>query len=329
MAEQLISSTPVSKTPQTLGGSIGGVFVGILLIPLALWLCYYGETRKEISAYVQRTVVIQPATPPADESDVRFSGTPQAEVVSDVAYGVANAWYINRKVEEFKQVEKTRRVKKEGQEFEEKYLTNEWVQNPSESQTFSTRAFKFGPLTVTPASGTEWLEPGTNNLLMPQTVLGRPTGAAPNLGDKRVTITGIRAGSPLFVAGHLANGTITPNADGMMVVSAMTEQETIKSLKSGDRLIYWVIKAVAFFLLYGAFMMVLGPVTWALSWIPLIGGLGKGIMGFCMFVLSFVIIFSMSMLIHFFWWVVGGFVAMLILLVIAARVMTKKKTATA
>lgn len=329
MGETIISSTPVSKTPKTLGGSIGGIFVGILLIPVALWICYYGETRKEVSAYVQRAVAIQPNNPPANDTDVRFSGTPQAEVVSDVAYGVANAWYINRKVEEYKQVEKTRRVKKDGKDYEEKYLTNEWVQNPNESQTFATGAFKFGPLAVTPATGTEWLEPSSNNMLMPQTILGRPTGAAPNLGDKRVTITGIRAGSPLFVAGHFANGTITPNEDGMMVISALTEQETIKSLKSGDRMIYWVIKAVAFFLLYGAFMMILGPVTWALSWIPLIGNLGKGIIGFCMFVLSFVIIFSMSALIHFFWWVVGGFVVILILIVIAAKVMMKKKAAVA
>lgn len=322
--EKIISSTEVK--PAGLLDSLKGILFGIILIPVALYLCYYGETRKEISAYVKRTVLISPAAAPAAESDVRFAGTPEAEVVTDAAYGVGNAWYIDRQVEEYKQVEKTRRVKKDGKEYDEKYLANEWVTNSDESKTFSAPQFRFGPLIVTPSALTHWFEAKANNLLMPQTLLGKPTGGAAALGDKRVTVTGIKAGTPLFVAGHFSNGAVGTNEDGMMVVSAMTEQETMQSLKSGDRLIYWAIKLLAFFLLYGAFMMVLGPVTWALSWIPLIGQLGKGVLGFCMFILSFVIIFSMSLLIHFFWWIVGGFVLMLILLVVAGVSLSKKKT---
>lgn len=321
--EQIISSTEVK--PTGLFDSIKGIFFGIVLIPLALYLCYYGETRKEISTYVKQTVAISPAAVPSAESDIRFSGTPEAEVVTDIAYGVSNAWYINREVEEFKQVEKTRTVKKDGKDFEEKYLVNEWVDNRDESKTFSSPMFRFGPLVVTPSVLTHWLEAKANNVLMPQTLLGKPAGVAAALGDKRVTVTGIKAGTPLFVAGHFLNGTVGTNEDGMMVVSALTEQETMQSLKTGDRFIYWMIKVFAFFILYGAFMMILGPVTWALSFIPFLGNLGKGIMGFCMFILSFVIIFSMSILIHFFWWVVGGFVAMLILLVVAGVSMSKKK----
>lgn len=323
--EQIVSSTEVK--PAGLFDSIKGIFFGIILIPLALYLCYYGETRKEISAYVKRTIVISPAALPATESDVRFAGTPEAEVVSDVAYGVSNAWYIDRQVEEYKQVEKTRRVKKDGKEYDEKYLVNEWVNDPDESKTFNTGMFHFGPLVVTPSALTHWLEAKANNILMPQTLIGKPSGGTASLGDKRVTITGIKAGTPLFVAGHFTNGSVGTNEDGMMVVSALTEQETLQSLKSGDRFIYWVLKVVAFFLLYGAFMMILGPVTWALSFIPLIGNLGKGIMGFCMFILSFIIIFSVSMLIHFFWWIVGGFVTLLILLVVAGVTLSKKKAA--
>ncbi len=323
--EQIISSTPVK--PVGLLASIKGIFLGIILIPLALYLCYYGETRKEISAYVKRTVVITPSSAPGKESDVRFSGTPEAEVVTDAAYGVGNAWYINRQVEEYKQVEKTHRVTKDGKEYEEKYLVNEWVDNPDESKTFSTQQFRFGSLIVTPSALTRWLEAKANNTLMPQTLLGRPAGATPNLRDKRVTVTGIKADVPLFVAGHLSNSSVGTNEDGMMVVSALSEQETIQSLKAGDRLIYWLIKIFSFFLLYGAFMMILGPVTWALSWIPFLGNLGKGILGFCMFILSFVIIFSMSILVHFFWWIVGGFILFLILLIVAGVSLSKKKAA--
>lgn len=323
--EQIVSSTEVK--PAGLLDSIKGIFFGLILIPVALYLCYYGETRKEISAYVKRTVAITPAALPAAESDVRFAGTPEANVVTDSAYGVGNAWYIDRQVEEYKQVEKTRRVKKDGKEYDEKYLTNEWVTNPDESKTFSTTQFRFGPLVVTPSALTHWLEAKANNVLMPQTLLGKPTGGVAALGDKRVTVTGIKAGTPLFIAGHFSNGSVGTNEDGMMVVSAMTEQETLQSLKSGDRFIYWALKAIAFFLLYGAFMMILGPVTWALSWIPLVGNLGKGVLGFCMFILSFIIIFSMSLLIHFFWWIVGGFILMLILLVVAGVSVSKKKAA--
>lgn len=328
MVETILSSTPVTKVPQTLGGSIKGIFLGFLLIPAALWLCYYGETRKEISAYVQRTVVIAPESAPSKEADVRFSGVPVAEVVRDTAYGVGNAWYINRRVEEYKQVEKTRRVKRDGKEYDERYLTNEWVSNPTDSATFNSSQFKFGPLVVTPAAGSNWLEHATDNILMKETLLGKVQGSEPALGSKRVTITGIKSGSPLFVAGHFANGTVTPNEDGMMVISARSETETIKSLKSGDRMIYWVLKGIAFCLLYGGFMVLLGPLTWALSWIPILGSLGRGIIGFGMFVFSGLIIAGMSVLIHFFWWVVGGFVAMLVLLVVAAQSLAKKKVPT-
>lgn len=308
--------------------SIKGVFFGLLLIPAALYLCYYGETRKELSAFVQRAVVIQPAAPSTTEGDVRFSGTPEAEVISDTAYGVGNAWYINRQVEVYKQVEKSRTVKKDGKDYEEKYLSTEWVRDPNESKTFSTTQLKLGSLTVSPSTVARWLEAKTGNNLSPQIILGRPAGATPNLGDKRVTITGIKAETPLFVAGHLNNGTVVPNDDGMMVISAMTEQETIASLKSGDRLLYWIIKIGAFFLLYGGFMLILGPVSWALSFVPVLGNLGKGVMGLCMFVLSFVIIFSMSALIHFFWWVVGGVVLLLAGIVAGAITLSKKKVET-
>lgn len=326
MVETILSRTPVAKVPQTLGSSIKGIFLGFLLIPAALWLCYYSETRKEISAYVQRTAVIMPESAPSREADVRFSGVPVAEVVSDTAYGVGNAWYIHRQVDEYKQVEKTRRVKKDGQEYEEHYLTNEWVSNPNDSATFSSSQFKFGPIVVTPAAGSDWLEHKLDNVLMKQTLLGKAQAGEPALGTRRVTITGIKAGAPLFVAGHLRNGTVQPNEDGMMVISAQSEQETIQTLKSGDRMIYWVIKGIAFCLLYGGFMVLLGPLTWALSWIPILGSLGRGIIGFGMFVFSGLIIAGMSVLIHFFWWVVGGFVAMVILLVIAIKAAAKKQT---
>lgn len=325
MVETILSSTPIAKTTQTLGGSIKGIFLGFLLIPAALWLCYYGETRKEISAYVQRTVVIAPESAPSGDADVRFSGVPVAEVVRDTAYGVGNAWYIHRQVDEYKQVEKTRRVKKDGQEYEERYLTNEWVSSPTDSTTFSSSQFKFGPIVVTPAAGSDWLEHATDNVLMKQTLLGKMQSGEPALGSKRVTITGIKAGSPLFVAGRLSNGIVQPNEDGMMVISAMSEAETIKSLKSGDRMIYWVIKSIAFCLLYGGFMVLLGPLTWALSWIPILGHLGRGIIGFGMFIFSGLIIAGMSVLIHFFWWVVGGFVALFIGIIFGAIALSKKK----
>lgn len=306
--------------------SIKGVFFGFILIPAALYLCYFGETRKELSAFVQRAAIIQPTTLPSSDGDVRFSGTPEAEVISDTAYGVGNAWYINRQVEVYKQVEKSRTVKKDGKDYEEKYLANEWVRDPDESKTFSTSQFKLGTLTISPSAMARWLEAKVGNSLSPQLILGRPAGATPNLGDKRVTITGIKAGSPLFIAGHFSNGAVVPNEDGMMVISAMTEQETLQSLKSGDRLLYWLIKIGAFFLLYGGFMLILGPVSWALSFVPVLGNLGKGVMGLCMFVLSFVIIFSLSALIHFFWWVVGGFVLLLAGIVAGGITLSKKQS---
>lgn len=326
MTDTTTSSSEIK--PATLADSIKGIFLGLILIPIALYLCYFGEMRKEISSYVKHTVVMAPGTTPAEEADIHFTGTPEAEPVSDSAYGVGSAWYIDRQVELYKQVEKTRTVKKDGKDFEEKYLVNEWVRDPEESKTFAASQFKFGPLTVTPTAATHWLEAKTNTTLMPQTLIGKPAGVAAALGDKRVTITGIKAGSPLYVAGHFSNGIVAPNEDGMMVVSALSEKETMQALKSSDRFIYWAIKIFAFFLLYGGFMMVLGPVTWALSWIPLIGNLGKGLMGFCMCVLSFVIIFSMSMLIHFFWWVVGGITAFLVLLIALGVTLSKRKTAT-
>ncbi len=323
--EQIVSSTEMK--PEGLMDSIKGIFFGIILIPLALYLCYFGETRKEISSYVKRSVLMTPAISPTQDADVHFTGTPEADVVSDSAYGVGNAWYINRNVEVYKQVEKTRTVKKDGKDYEEKYLVNEWVRDPDESKIFSTPQFKFGPLTVSPTSAATWLEAKANNVLMPLTILGKPAGVAAALGDKRVAITGIKSASPLFIAGHFSNGTVAPNEDGMMVVSAMSEQETMQSLKSSDRFIFWAIKIFAFFLLYGGFMMVLGPVTWAFSWIPFIGDLGKGLMGFCMFVLSFIIIFSLSVLIHFFWWIVGVFVVLLVGIVVGAMTLSKKKAA--
>jgi hypothetical protein len=240
---------------------------------------------------------------------------------------VGNAWYINRKAEVYKQVEKTRRVKRDGKEYEEKYLVEEWAYDPDDSQVLSTEALRFGPLVVT-TRGAEWLEHASSNILMPETRLGKSRSGPPALGDRRVTITGIKSGSPLFVAGHLNHGAITANEDGMMVISARTEAETMKSLEASDRVIYWVIKGIAFCLLYGGFMLLLGPLTWALSWIPILGSLGRGIIGFGMFVISGMIIAGMSVLIHFFWWVVGGFVALAVLVLVVIKAATQKAAAT-
>ncbi|PIR21080.1 MAG: hypothetical protein COV45_02825 [Deltaproteobacteria bacterium CG11_big_fil_rev_8_21_14_0_20_47_16] len=295
----------------SLGGSIKGVFWGFVLIPLALWLCYHGETRKEISAYVQKAVAVVPTAELAGEKDVRFSGTPEAEVVTDTAYGVGNAWYINRQVDVYRQVEKTRKVKKDGKDVDEKYLANDWVRDPDMSKISSVSELKFGSLTVHIPTSARWMENKGDNVLMPETILGKPNGGEPALGDKRVKVTGIKAGAPLFVAGHHSNGTISANEDGMMIVSAMSEGETIQSLKSGDRFMYWLIKVGSFLLLYIGFMSVLGPLTWALSWIPLLGEIGRGAIGFAMFVLSAILIAAITVLVHYFWYVLAGFVVLL------------------
>jgi hypothetical protein len=87
-------------------------------------------------------------------------------------------------------------------------------------------------------------------------------------------------------------------------------KEALKDIKSDDSTMKWIMRAVCFFMMWGSFVMMSGPFTTLLEYIPFVGDFGSGALKFVFGVIAFIIT-SITIIIVKFWWlwlliIVGG-----------------------
>ena len=117
-------------------GSIVGVFVGLLLVPLGFYLVYHGEVRLVNHGKVfDRLEMMSADTAKSAEGLVKFSGTPEGDFLSVEHYD-GPALFYRTTIEEYEQ-----------EEDSEGDIDYEWNTKSTEKKW---AAFSVGPVAVKP-----------------------------------------------------------------------------------------------------------------------------------------------------------------------------------
>lgn len=135
---------------------------------------------------------------------------------------------------------------------------------------------------------------------------------APRLGDKRVSYSVYPSNIEYTFAGAVSGGKILPfyesDSDSNLPAAPGDFKALISALKSQDRLAGLLWFAGGFILMAAGLIMLAGPITTLLEFIPVLGGLGSGMIKFVLGLVALIIS-------AIFWWVVKLWWLVLLILI--------------
>ena len=92
------------------------------------------------------------------------------------------------------------------------------------------------------------------------------------VGDQRMTIEVLDASKPVIVVGELSGGTIQSGGEtGTFVISTLNEDATSQALHTEYKIMYWVMKGVATLVIFIGILLIFGPLTWLVGYVPFVG----------------------------------------------------------
>ncbi|TAL39654.1 MAG: hypothetical protein EPN93_00865, partial [Spirochaetes bacterium] len=146
------------------------------------------------------------------------------------------------------------------------------------------------------------------------------------LGDKRVSYSVQPSDISYTFAGALSGKKIVPyvkDTESKMVANPGEFKQLLAQIKGEDQMMGYIWFGAGFILMAAGLMMLVGPITTLLEFIPFIGGLGSGLIKVVLAIVAFV-------LSAIFWWVVKlWWLILLVVLGFVAFGIYKKKTAAA
>jgi len=128
---------------------------------------------------------------------------------------------------------------------------------------------------------------------------------SPQVGDVRVSYKVLEPGFDGTVFGKLKSSQIDPYFDKdqneLYRLFAGTRDEAIATLHGEFVMMLWLMRLLGFILMWGGLTALFGPFTTLLDIIPILGSLGRGVVGAVMFVVALVlaaITIVISMIVH-------------------------------
>lgn len=244
-------------------GAVFGVLFGILLVPLGLYLTYYGESKLVNHGKVFDGITLtQPETAASvNGAMVKISGRPKGEFLK-IKQWDGQALYVHTSIEEYKED-----TDSEGD------TTREWNSVGSDTQWAS---FSVGPIKVQPGSNTNAIgEQRVYSAYKKRSETDFHAGVEPRkaeVGDQRMTIEVLDASKPVIVVGELSGGTIQSGGEtGTFVISTLNEDATSQALHTEYKIMYWVMKGVATLVIFIGILLIFGPLTWLVGYVPFVG----------------------------------------------------------
>ncbi|MBC8443208.1 hypothetical protein H8D79_00630 [PVC group bacterium] len=134
--------------------------------------------------------------------------------------------------------------------------------------------------------------------------IGKGSVGNPKVGDIRLTFAGIEPGANLFVCGKLNGTTVEPTVYKditYQIVAATTEAEVLSQLQSEHKIITWICRIGGFLAMWIGMCLMIGPLTFLLSYIPVLGGLASGLLNFVFGVIALVLTLLTILLVRLFW----------------------------
>lgn len=304
-------------------GSVFGVIFGVGLFLGAFVLLWTNEGRTDLSTIADDSIAISATTiDPAHEGElVAAAGTLSAnEPIGDADFLQPGAYlYLERTVEMYAWVEEARPAVED--EYDYLYETT-WTDDPKSSETFTIKEGHTNPpFTI---EGAEFIAPAAqigafrvnlNAITLPtpeplhlteamvvagtegrviDTYLYQGDGSPgnPQVGDIRIGFHALPSGLAVTVFGNQSGDTLQPYVRGndqLYLAYEGNRADAIESLHSTYQVMGWLFRVVGFLMMWGGLTIVGGPLTGMLSFLPVVGNLGRAVIGAIMFVVALIL----------------------------------------
>ncbi len=311
---------------EKLVNSIGGIVIGVILVFVGIFVLYQNEGRVDYSVVAHKAISFETA----DQDDLAYTTGPiqSQETIGDGLYvGSGSFVSLSRNVEMFAWTEKK---SQNNDNTTKTTYKKEWVKSvPDSSEFLETKGHEnpansvestqvviskatIGDINVNPSEANlapeKKLNPSSLNLINIQapvtTVAGDyvyvGTGAniGPEVGNLRVSYTGFTYPTTVTMYGR-ADGKSLNMHQGeqerpLYRIFPGTHADAQAVLKQEYQTQGWIMRFLGFFLLWIAIGMIFAPLTTILEVIPVLGHLGKSMIGILSFLLALVIAIVVS-----------------------------------
>jgi hypothetical protein len=263
---------------------------GIVLIPAAFGLLYYGEVKLVNHGVVFERTVLSTVDAAAGLSGqlVKIKGTPAGEFLTAPRYRQGKVLYWYQSIEEYKE------TRDSDGDIDRSWET---VDSKKEWAPFSISGVKITPDKANPV-GEKRVFRGVRDRWAKDFDPSK-SDSSPKVGDQRLTVEILPLGGEYFVLGQIQDKNIAGGSS--FVVSALDEAGTIQTLKTEYKIMYWVIKGGSVVALWIGLVCLFGPLMAIVGWIPLLGDRLSGLLAMGMLFFSAVVMGLLTLAFKLFW----------------------------
>jgi hypothetical protein len=313
--------------------SFVGVLVGIVLFALAFPVLWMNEGRTNMATVAQSSVALDGASLSdwAEGKQVAVSGTLASnETLGDAPYLRAGAYVqLHRNVEMYAWVEnKSTETQKEigGSSTTKTTYTYEkrWTASPEDSSSFEypqghtnpamaiksktavVTSARVGAYTINPAeiempseteiglSSANVVEDDRYRLAGDYLFTGKGSVDTPQLGDLRISYSGVPANTPAIVFGKQQGGALVPfvtrKNDRLYRMFLNTDRAgAIKQMNTEYQIMGWILRLVGFLMMWIGLSLCLGPISTLLDVLPFLGSASRFVVGLATLVVALVL----------------------------------------
>lgn len=343
---------------QRLFGSLFSGILGFVFFLASFGVIYWNEGLPDWSKIAQSSKSVNAASPATGEIGKFVAAT--GKLASDAKLGdgylkKGNYVSLSRSAEMYAWGEKKETHSEKQVGGGEKTITEysykkEWTSSPESSSSFKKQAGHKNPTMGMKAESWKAEQAAVGKLALDMSAIELPSGTAvsltdantkggdasggylylgkadasdPDVGDERVSYTGLKPGGTVTVLGELASGTaIKPHATKETTfyrAFAGTREEALSTMSSENKLRVWGLRILGFLLCWGGMRMMLEPLNTVLDVLPFLGSMGRGLTGFATFPIA-IVLTLITMIVS---WITHSIIAMVLIGVVVVAVGAK------
>ncbi|MGI5816903.1 MAG: TMEM43 family protein [Armatimonadota bacterium] len=275
-------------------GAVFGVLIGIVLIPLGFYLAYHAEAKLVNHGKVFEALeMVQPEATRGMEGElVKTQGQPQGDFLRIDEWD-GQALYYYKRIEEYE--------REEDSDGDVSYSWNTASTDRGWVSSFRIDGIEIRPEGANPV-GEKEVYKAYRKRFETDFHVGTEPGSA-EVGDMRKSVEVLDATSPVIVVGEISGGSIQGGYS--FVVSTQNEQQTLETLKREYKMAKWGMRAGAVFAIFMGIMLIFGPLTTLVGYIPLVGDHLSCAFAGIAFVFALVSVTIVTLFIKAFWFLVA------------------------
>lgn len=285
--------------------SIFGMLFGIVLIPAAFGLVYYGERKLVNHGIVWERTPLTTLEVAAGLPGqlVKVKGKPVGEFLIAPRYKQGKVVYWRSDLEQYKEHQDSEGKREYSWDTEES--KSEWA------------PFKLGSLSIVPDRANPVGEERVFRGFKPRAGADFDPAkwdTSPSVGDQRLTVDVLKPDHDYLVMGWVQDKTISTGST--FVVSSLDEARTVETLKTEYKIAYWLLKGGGVLCLWMGLMALFGPLMTLVGWIPFVGERLSAALAFVMLLFSAVVVGLLTLLFKLFWVILAVSVLVIVLLIV-------------